>query len=185
MLPGSCSNGLGRRGTVAGPLRTFPERGFWRPGLPTNTDFLLLYLVKFSPSSLEKASGVLPVCPTGNPVNLGSAALRVRAERPGQGEPHGGQGSLAGDHRRAPPCGEALFPRSPSYRVGGKGDGTGQTWWDNAAPRQESGASACSSGPDPQSCHRVLAPSPGAARPSSEQPALRRPSSTINNGCCL
>lgn len=163
---------------VTGPLRTFPERGFWRPGLPTNTVFLLLYLVKFSPSSLEKASGVLPVCPTGNPVNLGSAALRVRAERPGQGEPHGGQGSLAGDHRRAPPSGEALFPHSPSYRVGGKGDGTGQTWWDKAAPREESD-------PDPRSCHRVLAPSPGAGRASSEQPAPRRPSSTINSSRCL
>lgn len=66
------TDGAASEGRYLVPCRCFLKGAFGGQVCPqTQTRFSLLYLVEFSPFSLEKASGVRLACPTGNQVHPG------------------------------------------------------------------------------------------------------------------
>lgn len=80
------------------PCRRFLKGAFGGPVCP-QTRFSLLYLVEFSPFSLEKASGVRLACPTGDQVRPGVLpCVSEQSIQGGEGPTEGrGPGGDCGD----------------------------------------------------------------------------------------
>lgn len=83
---------------MAGALSMLPERASGGQVAPKHKHaFLLLYLMEFSPFSLEKGVSNAAGGPHGKPSPSRGAALRVQAEHPGGREGPQRAGVLGGD----------------------------------------------------------------------------------------